>query len=208
MNARTAIRQSQARSGGFGPGMMGGPGGAAAAGPGGGPMAMMPGEKARDFRGTMSKLIQYLRVYRISILVVLLIAALSTVFTIVGPKILGQATTKLFEGVMALLAGTGSIDFNAIGSIILTVAGAVPDCIRLQLRPGLDHVRHLDEGHLPVPQGYLGKNQPHAAALLRRHQPRRGAFAHHQRCRHGQPDAQPEPVADRHLGHFGASACW
>ena len=110
--------QSQARPGGFGPRLMGGQGRR----PGGGPMAMMPGEKARDFRGTMTKLIQYLRVYRTSILVVLLIASLSTVFTIVGPKILGQATTILFNGVIAQLAGTGSIDFNSIGSIILTVA--------------------------------------------------------------------------------------
>jgi ATP-binding cassette subfamily B multidrug efflux pump len=121
MSAPDRNTQSQSRPGGFGPGMMGG--GRRRGGPmGGGPMAMMPGEKARDFRGTMTKLIRYLRVYRISILVVLIIAALSTVFTIVGPKILGQATTKLFEGVIAQLSGTGSIDFDAIGSIILTVA--------------------------------------------------------------------------------------
>jgi ATP-binding cassette, subfamily B, multidrug efflux pump len=119
MNGHTPAPQSQSRPGGFGPGMMGGGRGR----PRGGPMSLMPGEKARDFRGTMSKLIKYLRVYRISILVVLFIAALSTVFTIVGPKILGQATTKLFEGVMAQLAGTGGIDFDAIGAIILTVAG-------------------------------------------------------------------------------------
>ena len=111
--------QSQARPMGFG-GMMGGrPGGR----PRGGPMAMMPGEKARDFRGTMKKLIQYLRAYRVSMAIVLLIAAGSTVFTIIGPKILGNATTKLFEGVIAQLSGTGNIDFDAIGSIIVTVAG-------------------------------------------------------------------------------------
>jgi ATP-binding cassette, subfamily B, multidrug efflux pump len=109
--------QPQARPGG----MMGGRG-RGGFGPGG-PMRMMPGEKARNFRGTMLKLIQYLRKYRLSIIVVLLIASLSTVFTIIGPKILGQATTKLFEGVMAQLAGTGSIDFDAIGGIILSVAG-------------------------------------------------------------------------------------
>jgi ATP-binding cassette subfamily B protein len=102
----------------MGGGMMGG-------GPGGrgGPMGMMKGEKARDFKGTMSKLLQYLGVYRISILVVLIFAAASTMFSILGPKILGKATTKLFEGVMAKLAGTGSIDFTYIGNIILTVLG-------------------------------------------------------------------------------------
>ncbi len=102
---------------------MGGPGGRRGGGPmgHGGPMAMMPGEKAHDFKGTMKKLIGYLGAYRISILVVMVVAAASTVFTVVGPKILGSATTKLFEGVMAQLAGTGSIDFTAIGQIILQV---------------------------------------------------------------------------------------
>ncbi len=88
----------------------------------GGPMAMMRGEKARDFRGTMRKLIQYLGSYRIAILFALLVAVGSTVFAIVGPKILGKATTKLFEGVVAQIAGTGSgIDFGYIGRILLTV---------------------------------------------------------------------------------------
>jgi ATP-binding cassette, subfamily B, multidrug efflux pump len=89
-----------------------------------GPMAMMaPGEKARDFRGTMTKLLHYLSAYRIAIVIVLLFAVGSTVFSIVGPKILGKATTKLFEGVMAQIAGTGSIDFGYIGQIILTTLG-------------------------------------------------------------------------------------
>ena len=84
---------------------------------------MMQGEKAHDFKGTMTKLIQYLGAYRVSILIVLIVAACSTVFSILGPKILGQATTKLFEGVMAQLAGTGSIDFDYIGYIILVTLG-------------------------------------------------------------------------------------
>jgi ATP-binding cassette, subfamily B, multidrug efflux pump len=103
---------------------MGGPGGQRGGGGPmghGGPMAMMPGEKARDFKGTMGKLIGYLGAYRVSILVVMVVAALSTVFTVVGPKILGSATTKLYEGVMAQLAGTGGIDFTSIGQIILQV---------------------------------------------------------------------------------------
>ena len=95
-------------------------------GPGGGqhgPMAMMPGEKARDFKGTMRSLIGYLGAHRVAITVVLVVAACSTVFSIVGPKILGKATTKLFEGVMAQLSGTGSIDFGYIGRIVLIVLG-------------------------------------------------------------------------------------
>ncbi len=86
----------------------------------GGPMAMMKGEKARDFKGTMRKLIQYLGSYRLAIVIVMLFAVASTIFHIAGPKILGQATTKLFEGVMAQIAGSGSgIDFDYIGRIIL-----------------------------------------------------------------------------------------
>ena len=86
----------------------------------GGPMAMMRGEKARDFRGTMRKLLQYLGAYKIGILIVILFAVASTTFTIVGPKLLGNATTALFEGVQGEIAGTGTgIDFAYIGEILL-----------------------------------------------------------------------------------------
>jgi len=87
----------------------------------GGPMGMMmKGEKARDFKGTMTKLIQYLSAYKAAIAVVLVFAIASTVASIVGPKILGKATTKLFEGVLSQIAGTGSgIDFTYIGRIIV-----------------------------------------------------------------------------------------
>ena len=109
---------SQAAGPGFGPGRRGGPG----FGPGG--HGMMKGEKARDFKGTMNKLIQYLGVYRIAILLVMLVAAASTVFNIVGPKILGNATTKLFEGVMGQVSGNGTgVDFTYIGNIMLTLIG-------------------------------------------------------------------------------------
>ncbi|RLE01511.1 MAG: ABC transporter ATP-binding protein [Bacteroidetes bacterium] len=100
-------------------GPMRGPGPRPGRGPGG-HMGMMKGEKARDFKGTMSKLLAYLGSYNIGILIVMVFAIASTVFTIIGPKILGRATTKLFEGVMAMIAGTGAgIDFDYIGHIIL-----------------------------------------------------------------------------------------
>jgi ATP-binding cassette, subfamily B, multidrug efflux pump len=87
-----------------------------------GPMAMMRrGEKPRDTKGTIRKLLNYLGRYKIVIALVWLLAIGSTAASIVGPKILGKATTKLFEGVMARIAGTGGIDFNAIGQIILQV---------------------------------------------------------------------------------------
>lgn len=89
-------------------------------GPGG---MMQGGEKARDFKGTMKKLIQYLREYRLLMVVVMIFAIASTIFSIVGPKILGKATTKLFNGVVDKLQGTGSIDFNYIKNIILILIG-------------------------------------------------------------------------------------
>ncbi len=82
---------------------------------------MMKGEKARNFKGTMLKLVGYLSAYKLSIIVVMVFAVASTIFSIVGPKILGKATTKLFEGVLSQIAGTGTIDFGYIGNIILTM---------------------------------------------------------------------------------------
>ncbi len=79
--------------------------------------------KARNFRGTMKKLIKYVSNYKRSFLVVFLFAIASTTATIVGPKILGEATTKLFEGVIAQISGTGSIDFEMIGLILLVTLG-------------------------------------------------------------------------------------
>ena len=95
---------------------------------GGGPMGrggmMHGGEKARDFKGSMKKLLQYLKPYQVSIIIVFIFAIASTVFSILGPKILGKATTKLFEGIVAQIAGTGNgIDFTYIGNILLTLGG-------------------------------------------------------------------------------------
>jgi len=86
----------------------------------GGPMAMLKGDRARDFKGTIGKLIEYLGSYKLAIVIVMLFAIASTVFAIVGPKILGRATTKLFEGVIGIVSGTGTgIDFDFIGQIVL-----------------------------------------------------------------------------------------
>ena len=80
---------------------------------------MYPGEKAKDFTGTMRTLIAYLRHYLPVIVLVILFAIGSTVFSILGPRILGHATTVLFDGILAQLTGTGSIDFSAIAEILL-----------------------------------------------------------------------------------------
>ncbi|MGL4606136.1 MAG: ABC transporter ATP-binding protein [Eubacteriaceae bacterium] len=98
---------------------MGKPGG----GPGG-PGAMMPGEKPKDFKGTLKKLGAYLGVYKIRLLFVLIFSLASTIFMIAGPKILGNATTAIFEGVMNLVADNGKgIDFGYIGTIVLFLLG-------------------------------------------------------------------------------------
>ncbi|OPZ94637.1 MAG: putative ABC transporter ATP-binding protein [Firmicutes bacterium ADurb.Bin419] len=92
-------------------------------GMGHGPGAMMPGEKAKNFKGTMKKLIGHLSVYKIAIIISLVFAIGSAAFSIVGPKIMGKATTKLFEGVIAKFSGTGSIDMNYIGWILILLVG-------------------------------------------------------------------------------------
>ena len=89
------------------------------------PHGMMgaPVSKARDFKGTMGKLLAYMSGYRAAVIIVFLFAIASTASNIAGPKILGNATTKLFEGVMAQLNGSGSIDFDYIGRIALIALG-------------------------------------------------------------------------------------
>lgn len=90
-----------------------------------GPMGhgMQPGEKAKDFKGSIGKLMAYIGKYKAAIVVVLLFAVGSTVFNVAGPKILGRATTELSEGLIAKISGTGGIDFDKIGKILLLVLG-------------------------------------------------------------------------------------
>ena len=92
-------------------------------GPGGHHHGMMPGEKANDFKGSMKKLIQFMGRFKIAIGVVFVFAIASTAFNIVGPRVLSMATTELFEGIGAKIAGTGDIDFNAVGTILLITLG-------------------------------------------------------------------------------------
>ena len=88
-----------------------------------GPMGnrMQQGEKAKDFKTAIKKLIAYIGKYKAAIVVVMLFAVGSTIFNVAGPKILGKATTALSEGLMAKIGGTGSIDFTKIGKILLFV---------------------------------------------------------------------------------------
>ena len=96
---------------------MGHPGG----GHGGPPGA--PVEKAKDFKGTLNKILVRAKVFRVQILFVILFAIGSTVFTIAGPKILGKATTELGKGLMRMISGTGGINFHNIGVILCVLLG-------------------------------------------------------------------------------------
>lgn len=90
---------------------------------GGGPKGHAPVEKAKDIKGTTKKLAGLLSKYKIAVIVVIIFAIGSTIFSIVGPKILGNATTEIYTGLMNKINGTGGIDFGKIGKIILFALG-------------------------------------------------------------------------------------
>lgn len=83
----------------------------------------MSGEKAKDFKSAMKRLFQYMKKYRIQLGIMIVFAVGSTIFSIVGPKILGKATTELFDGLMSKISGGKGIDFGKIGAILLWTLG-------------------------------------------------------------------------------------
>ena len=115
-DARVVTNGQPSRPGGMGPGGRGG------FGPG--PALGRPVEKPKNFQRTFFRLIGYFRPYRTRLLVVLLAAVLATVFSIVSPKILGQATTDIFNGMIMKMKGVpgGGVPFHAILHILLTLA--------------------------------------------------------------------------------------
>ena len=93
-------------------------------GPMGGPgRGAIPGEKAKDFKGSMKKIFRYMGRYKVRFLIMFIFAIAGTIFNIVGPKILGQATTELFNGLVEKVSGTGGIDFGRIAQILLFALG-------------------------------------------------------------------------------------
>ena len=80
-------------------------------------------EKPKDFRGTMLKLLGYVGRHKVGVLSAVVFAMASVIFNIVGPKVLGSVTTKLYEGLVAKVAGTGSVDFDWIGKTLLLLLG-------------------------------------------------------------------------------------
>jgi len=89
---------------------------------GGGPMGgMAPGEKPKDFKGTIKKLFVYMKKYRVALVFVCVFSALSSIFNIIGPRVLSGAITELFTGLVAKQTGSGAIDFDKILGILITL---------------------------------------------------------------------------------------
>ena len=84
---------------------------------------MQAGEKPKDFKKSMGKMIRYIGSYKFAVLLVMIFAIGSTIFNVIGPKILGKATTEVFQGLAAKIADTGSIDFTRISRILLFLLG-------------------------------------------------------------------------------------
>ena len=99
----------------------GGPGPMGGGGHGHGPGRVV--EKPKDFKGTMRKLLGYVGKHKIAVFFAIAFAMCSVLFNIVGPKVLGEVTTKLYEGLVAKVAGTGSVDFDWIGRMLLLLLG-------------------------------------------------------------------------------------
>ena len=89
----------------------------------GGHGGMMPGEKAKDFKGTSRKILAYIGRYKIAIVLVMVCAVAGTIFNIVGPKVLSKATTEIFNGLVSKVSGGAGIDFHKIGIILLILLG-------------------------------------------------------------------------------------
>ena len=137
----------------------------------------MPGEKARDFKGTMKKLMAYLAMYRIPLLFVGIFAVGSTVFNIVGPKILGRATTEIFNGLVRKISGGAGIDFDKIGKILLLLLGlyvcsALFSFIQGYIMTGVSQKltyrmrKEISEKINRLPMNYFDR-QPHGEILSR-----------------------------------------
>ena len=83
----------------------------------------MPGDKAKDFKGTLKKLVKYMSAFKVHMIFVAIFAICGTIFNIAGPKILGQATTEIFNGLVSKVSGGNGMDFGKIGQILLMTLG-------------------------------------------------------------------------------------
>lgn len=137
----------------------------------------MQGEKAKNFKGTMSELAKYLGAYKIGLILVTCFAIGSTVFTIIGPKILGKATTEIFNGLIGKVSGGAGIDFTKIGTILIILLGlylvsAVFSFVQGYIMTGISQKltyrlrKELSEKINRMPMDYFDKH-PHGEVLSR-----------------------------------------
>ncbi len=129
-----------------------------------GPMGhgAMHGEKAKDFKGSMKNLIKYLSAYKLSLLLVLIFAVGSTVFSIVGPKILGNATTEIFNGLVSKVSGGAGIDFaKAWPNPDFPINHVRHQCSIFLYSELFNDWRHT-KSHLSITQGHFPEDQPDA----------------------------------------------
>lgn len=138
----------------------------------------MPGEKAKDFKGTMKKLMSYLGRYKLPLLLVAIFAVGSTIFNILGPKILGKATTEIFNGLVGKISGEAAgIDFDKIARILILLMGlyvcsALFSFIQGYIMTGVSQKmtyrmrREISEKINRLPMNYFDR-QPHGEILSR-----------------------------------------
>lgn len=128
-----------------------------------------PVEKAKDARGTLKRLLKYFKEHKIAIIVILVFAILSTLFSILGPKILGKATTELFSGIIAKFTGAGLVNFGYIGKILLLLGAlylvsAIFSYVQQYLMAGVSQGivyrlrREVNEKLSKLPLRYYDKN--------------------------------------------------
>ena len=127
-------------------------------------------EKPKDFMGTIRKLLSYMGRYRVAVIIVMIFAIGSTIFNVIGPKILGNATTELFNGLVAKISGTGSIDFSNRAVRVQHV---------FRIYPGMGHVRRVAEDVFQDARGDQPEDQPYASGILRIQYGRRCAVQDH-----------------------------
>lgn len=127
---------------------------------------MRGGAKAKDFKGSLKKLVKYMSVYKVQMLFVAVFAVCGTVFNIVGPKILGKATTEIFNGLVSKVSGGSGMDFGKIGQILLITPRSVCSQRALFLYSGNDYDRNLTENDVPIEKRYYGKGQSDADGLF------------------------------------------
>ena len=151
---------------------------------------MAPGEKPKDLGGTVRKLLHYMGPYRVGLIAAVALAMASVLFSVVGPKVLGGATTEVIRGAQAAAAGTGGIDFGKISRILI---GLLCICLASAAASGVQSwiMTGVTQKVVYRMRGQIARKIARAALVLRRrhHVEGRRALAHDKRRGHAEPVA-------------------